>query len=84
MKKIISVLAAIALVFGCAAALPEGGVSSDEMMTAAAETYGDFEYTVLDDVTVEISKYTGEATNVSIPEVIDGKKGYKHWPGGIY
>ena len=40
---------------------------------ASAETYGDFQYSVLDDGTVEITKYTGSAEKVDIPEKIDGK-----------
>ncbi|MBO4276905.1 MAG: leucine-rich repeat domain-containing protein, partial [Clostridia bacterium] len=42
--------------------------------TASADTYGDYEYTVLSDGTVEITKYNGNEENVSIPEYIDGKK----------
>ena len=41
---------------------------------AGTETYGDFEYSVLDDGTVGITKYTGNAENVDIPGEIDGKK----------
>ena len=40
---------------------------------AGAETYGDFEYDVLDDGTVEIAKYIGNAEKVDIPAEIDGK-----------
>lgn len=41
---------------------------------AGAETYGDFEYSVLDDGTVEITDYNGwKAEKVDIPEKIDGK-----------
>ena len=42
---------------------------------AGAETYdyGDFKYSVLDDGTVEIIKYSGEAETVDIPSKIDGK-----------
>ena len=40
---------------------------------AGAETYGDFEYRVLDDGTVEITDYNGSAEKVDIPEAIDGK-----------
>ena len=40
---------------------------------AGAETYGDFEYSVLDDGTVEITKYIGSAEKVEIPEKINGK-----------
>ena len=37
------------------------------------KTYGDFEYIVLDNGTVEISKYKGSDSNVDIPNKIDGK-----------
>ena len=40
---------------------------------AGAETYGDFKYSVLDDGTVEITKYVGSAEKVDVPEMIDGK-----------
>ena len=40
---------------------------------AGAETYGDFEYSVLDDGMVEITDYNGSAEKVDIPEKIDGK-----------
>ena len=40
---------------------------------AGAETYGDFEYRVLDDGTVEITGYNGSAEKVDIPAEIDGK-----------
>ena len=40
---------------------------------AGAETYGDFKYSVLDDGTVEITKYVGSAEKVDIPKTIDGK-----------
>ena len=40
---------------------------------AGAETYGNFEYSVLDDGTVGITKFTGKAEKVDIPEKIDGK-----------
>ena len=38
-----------------------------------AETYGDFEYGVLSDGTVEITDYNGSAEKVDIPAEIDGK-----------
>ena len=38
---------------------------------AGAETYGNFEYDVLDDGTVEIIWYTGNAENVEIPSKIE-------------
>ena len=38
-----------------------------------AETYGDYEYYVRDDGTVEITGYSGSVEKVDIPEKIDGK-----------
>ena len=43
------------------------------VVCAGAETYGDFEYGVLGDGTVEITNYNGSAKVVDIPEMIDGK-----------
>ena len=40
---------------------------------AGAETYGDLEYSVLDDGTVEITDYNGSTKTVDIPEKINGK-----------
>ena len=37
-------------------------------------SYGDFEYSLLDDGTVSISKYTGSDKNVIIPSVINKRK----------
>ena len=44
-------------------------VSSDENFIS-----GDYEYTFLDDGTVEISKYIGSDKEITIPDTIDGKK----------
>ena len=40
----------------------------------SAETWGDYEYTVLEDGTVEITDYTGNDAEVIIPEEIEGKE----------
>ena len=40
---------------------------------AGAEYYWDYEYSVLDDGTVEITDYNGSAEKIDIPEKIDGK-----------
>lgn len=37
-------------------------------------SYGDFEYSLLDDGTVSISEYTGSDKNVIIPSVINKRK----------
>jgi hypothetical protein len=42
-------------------------------MTASAETWGDYEYAVLEDGTVEITDYIGNDSEVEIPAEIDGK-----------
>ena len=74
-KKILSAVCALVLVFGSAAVLPEGFAKIDSAITAsAAKTWNDYEYEVLDDGTVEISKYTGSDEEVTIPSTIDGKK----------
>ncbi|MBO5378084.1 MAG: leucine-rich repeat protein, partial [Ruminiclostridium sp.] len=43
------------------------------IISASAETDGDYTYTVLSDGTVSITKYNGTATELAIPSVIDGK-----------
>lgn len=42
-------------------------------LTSFAAISGDYEYTVLSDNTVKITKYTGNASVVSIPSKLDGK-----------
>lgn len=41
-------------------------------LTASAETSGDFEYSVLEDGTASIYKYSGSATELVIPSAFDG------------
>ena len=48
-------------------------VSNSSAVIAGAETYGDLEYYVLDDGTVNITGYYGSAETVVIPDTIDGK-----------
>lgn len=50
------------------------GVNVNPQMTAQAQelTAGDFSYTVRSDGTAEITDYTGTATEVVIPDTIDG------------
>lgn len=60
---------AITMVLWCTA-----GVMNYGTVGVQAEEYGDYEYTVLDDGTVEISGYNGSDTEITIPSVIDGKK----------
>ncbi|WP_051588829.1 leucine-rich repeat protein [Ruminococcus sp. NK3A76] len=77
LKKILSAALALCMVFGTAAVLPEGAASLGSQINASAEDYDsgeDFDCTVLDDGTVEIFRYVGGDTQVTIPSVIDGKK----------
>ena len=50
------------------------GVLDNFSLSANAETSGDYEYDVLDDGTVVITKYTGSDTELEIPSEINGKK----------
>ena len=77
MKKILATALAFTLTFGTFA-LPavENGINlADKFaVSASAETYGDFRYNVLDDGTVEITGYSGDNENVTIPSIINAKK----------
>jgi len=69
---------ALCMVFGSVAALPEGTfITQSTSITATAEgdtiLSGDYEYTVLTDGTIEITKYTGTDTEVTVPTTIDDK-----------
>ena len=64
-KRILSLILALSLIFSLAAVTG---------ITANAETYGDFEYELLEDDTVMITGYTGYADALEIPSEIDGKK----------
>lgn len=65
-KRILSLVTSLFLVISLVGVLPA--------VTASALTYEDYEYSVLDDGTVEITGYTGSATTLSIPSIINGKK----------
>ena len=73
-KKLLASLLAAALVFGTGAVLPENYELFDTAIMASAAVYGDFEYAVLSDATVQISKYNGSGATVTVPSAIDGKK----------
>lgn len=47
-----------------------GAVADDERETF---TSGDYEYALLDDGTIEITKYNGSADHLAIPATLDGK-----------
>jgi hypothetical protein len=76
-KKIVSGLLTLCLVAGGAVGLSAvGGPAEGSVITASAEeylTYGDYEYTLLSDGTVEIISYIGDDTAVNIPSKLNGK-----------
>ena len=81
MKRLFTVMAvtviaaAVAFPFGGSVAEDLGGLYVPAAASVAAEkTSGDYEYTTLDDGTVEISGYNGTGGSVTIPGSIDGKK----------
>ena len=63
MKKILSVLLTAALMLSLFAIAP---------LTVSAAKSGDYEYSLADDGTAAITKYTGYDDNVTIPKEIDG------------
>ncbi len=63
-RRMISIIMSVITVLSCFAGLT---------FSVGAETSGDYEYEVLDDGTVSITKYNGDDTIVSIPSKIDGK-----------
>ena len=65
MKKFFSLVTALIMAVSLMGVLP--------VINVSAETFGDYEYTVLDDRTVKITGYTGDATDIDIPDKIDGK-----------
>ncbi len=68
-KRFIAILLTVALVISY---LP-GDIPFFSATSVRAETSGDYTYKVLSDGTVQIAGYTGTATEVEIPETIDGK-----------
>ena len=65
-KRITSIIVAILMIVSIVNILP--------VITASAEDDGDYNYTVLDDETIKITKYNGNASDVDIPNIIDDKK----------
>lgn len=73
-KRLLSMAMALCLVLGSAAALPKNAFVDSTSISASAEVSGDYEYRVLDNGTVEITKYNGKAETLNIPSTLGGKK----------
>ena len=63
MKKVISLFLSLAMLLA---------IISGMNLTAYAETYGDFEYSYIEDDRLSITGYNGSATNPEIPSAING------------
>ena len=61
------------MICGSAAALPEGAFDEFASVSASAVTDGDWEYVVLDDDTISLTKYNGGGGTVTIPSTFEGK-----------
>ncbi len=73
-KRVLSGVLALTMVLGAAAApVSESGLVTKLAISASAETYRDYDYTVKADGTVRIDKYSGTADALEIPAKIDGK-----------
>ncbi len=72
-RKFLAGICALALTFSFT---PVGGYLPGDagVEEVKAETSGDWEYEVLEDGTVEITRYTGTSKELTIPETIVGKK----------
>ena len=70
-KKILSMALALCLAFGTTAALPDNAFTAGTGITASAEQYANFTYTVSNGE-VCITGYTGSEENVTVPDKIAG------------
>ena len=74
LRKVLAVSLAAAMLAGTGFTTA-GQFVGTSVSVSAAETlvYGDFEYSINDDNTVTITKYTGNGGDVTIPDTIDDK-----------
>ena len=73
-KKVLAFLTAVTMVFGTGGVLPDTSIVLGSLIEARADSYGNYEYTVLDDGTIEINKYkSGLGNMISIPSQINGR-----------
>lgn len=72
-KKMIITAASAATIFGAAAVLPQAGFLMGSDIPAAAAVSGDYEYKALSDGTVKITEYKGKASNLTVPDKLNGK-----------
>ena len=73
MKRFTAAFLALILTFG-SLCLPQDLFEGLFISAGAYEVYGDYQYTVLSDGTVEINKYNGSASILDIPGSIEGRR----------
>ena len=73
MKKIVSLILALGLCISSTCASANSAVLSQTAITASAEVSGDYEYRLLDDGTAALKLYNGSASEIKIPDWIEGK-----------
>lgn len=74
-KGLTLLLSALMVLSVCsAAAVSVGAVESTAVSSGTTLVFGDYEYTVLDDGTVEITGYNDSDTEIVIPSEIEGMK----------
>ena len=79
LRKVLGIVTATAVVF---TSVPIVSLTVEKIMgwdIAYAEDVNeteklDYEYSVLEDGTIEITRYTGNSANIVVPEMIKGKK----------
>ena len=71
-KRIISLLLSVIMIMSVFTIVPFSVSAADTEAAATAETDGDYEYDVLDDDTAEITIYTGEGGDITIPSTLGG------------
>ena len=73
MKKIVSLILALGLCISSTCASANSAVLGQTAITASAEVSGDYEYRLLDDGTAALKLYNGSASEIKIPDWIEGK-----------
>ena len=77
-KRLTAVILSALMMTSAFSALPVSAAEVESNTTAVSsdENFisGDYEYSLLDDGTIEISKYIGSDKEITIPDTIDGKK----------
>ena len=73
-KRLMSLVLAISMLFGGSALLPENSFVQNTNICADAYVSGNYEYDVLEDGTVMITRYNGNETDITIPSKLGGRK----------